>query len=233
MRRPIIRGGPWKNWTEPTIDVSLETRERPSSLLSIGTLSPLLYIPSLWLISRHSHRLIFSASRRPRPPPYPGPRPILLHAGAVMLPLMVQRHRSPRSTASAGPRGQYATYPPLLLHYLSLPSLLPTCAQKTSLADARTGVKMTRGTNIRGLRVRGNRNERVASWEVNEFPTLLVSVIVFTGNTLDGRQRDLKERLCGEKLVEECLEGPNDLELKIFALTTSNLFSFHLQYTAN
>jgi len=27
MRRPIIRGGPWKNWIEPTTDVSLETRE--------------------------------------------------------------------------------------------------------------------------------------------------------------------------------------------------------------
>lgn len=132
MRRPIIHGGPWKNWTEPTIDVSLETRERPSSLLSIGTLSPLLYIPSLWLISLHSHRLIFSASRRPRPPPYRGPRPILFHAGAVMLPLMVQRHRSPRSTTSAGPRGQW-TCPPLLIHYLFSPSLLlPTCAQKTS-----------------------------------------------------------------------------------------------------
>lgn len=129
MRRPIIRGGPWKNWTEPTIDVSLETRERPSSLLSIGTLSPLLYVPSLWLISRHSHRLIFSTSRRPRPPPYPGPRPILLHAGAVMLPLMVQRHRSPCSTVTAGPRGQWATCPP---SPLALPPF-PTCVQKTFL----------------------------------------------------------------------------------------------------
>lgn len=153
MRRPIIRGGPWKNWTEPTTDVSLETRERrPSSLLSIGTLSPLLYVPSLWLISRHSHRLIFSASRRPRPPPYPGPRPILLHAGAVMLPLMVQHRRSPRFTVSAGPPWPVSDWSPFSIISASLLPLLPTCAQKMSLlisAGARTGVEMARGTNIR------------------------------------------------------------------------------------
>lgn len=32
MRRSIIRGGPWKNWTEPTTDVSLEKTSVLSSL---------------------------------------------------------------------------------------------------------------------------------------------------------------------------------------------------------
>lgn len=59
------------------------------------TLAPLLR-PGLWLISRHSHRLIFSTTRRPgrphtRAPANPGRRcsiglVVAFHAGAVMLP---------------------------------------------------------------------------------------------------------------------------------------------------
>lgn len=157
MRRPIIRGGPWKNWTEPTIDVSLETRERPSSLLSIGTLSPLLYIPRLWLISRHSHRLIFSASRRPRPPPYPGApaNPASCGRGDAAphgpAPSFSSLHCFRGSSWSVA---NFAS-PPSPLSLLSPLSYRPARKKHLSRsADARTGVKMTRGTSVRGLHAR-------------------------------------------------------------------------------
>lgn len=81
------------------------------------TLAPLLR-PGLWLISRHSHRLIFSTTRRPgrphtRAPANPGRRcPIgvvaaaaAFHAGAVMLPHSDPPSPFPSQLPHPSPRG--------------------------------------------------------------------------------------------------------------------------------
>lgn len=115
MRQPIIRGQTLEDWTELRRRRRRRRRRLPFdenarfSLLFVWTLSPLLSVPSLWLISHHSHRLIFSEARRPRPPPHLGPGQSWLHAGAVMLPLAVHRHRFPAAPATAGPRNRQTT----------------------------------------------------------------------------------------------------------------------------